>query len=88
MGFIHFLSIGVALITLINQFYIEGMSAPKYLSIEGWKECVESDPIETYEVYCLPKVKKQNCSKNAWKQLKVSKNILNIINLIFINLFK
>lgn len=42
---------------------------PKYLSIEGFKKCIDLKVKDTYSVVCLPSTKPQKCSNKAWQEL-------------------
>lgn len=46
------------------------LPAPQYLSIEGFKHCLKTRAVDTYEQWCMPKAKPRACKAAAWKALK------------------
>ena len=46
---------------------------PKYLSIEGHRECLSShisNPQDTFKSVCIPKIQPQACLGESWSKLK------------------
>ena len=46
---------------------------PKYLSIEGHRECLSShisNPQDTFKSVCIPKIQPQACLEESWSKLK------------------
>lgn len=45
------------------------MLPPKYLSIEGFKDCLSTQTEGSAQYYCMPSEKPANCSTKAWEEL-------------------
>ena len=46
---------------------------PKYLSIEGHRECLSShfsNPQDTFKSVCIPKIQPKACLEDSWSKLK------------------
>ena len=46
---------------------------PRYLSVEGYRECLSSHtstPQDTFKSVCIPKNQPQGCLKESWTKLK------------------
>lgn len=42
---------------------------PAYLSVKGFKNCLGTKNMGTWQSYCLPETKPQSCDNDAWSQL-------------------
>ena len=42
---------------------------PKYLSIDGFKNCLNTQTKGTASFYCMPENKPEQCSDKAWDEL-------------------
>ncbi|MCF6764870.1 hypothetical protein L3V82_03720 [Thiotrichales bacterium 19S3-7] len=42
---------------------------PNYLSVDGFKDCLGTKSMGTWQSYCLPNKKPQNCLETSWNQL-------------------
>jgi hypothetical protein len=42
---------------------------PKYLSIKGFKSCLDTKTVANAEFYCMPSDQPKNCSDQAWEKL-------------------
>ena len=47
-------------------------STPEYLSVEGWKNCLQLTWSEdkSFTSYCMPASRGQSCDSNAWQLLE------------------
>ena len=43
---------------------------PGYLSIPGYKKCLNVEKSRGWGGYCMPKSKNDNCEKDSWKKLQ------------------
>ena len=46
-----------------------GMPTPKYLSIEGHKDCMGTKEVGSATFLCLHPIQPKKCKDEAWKQL-------------------
>merc|ERR1711936_665703 len=49
-----------------------GGEPPKFMSVEGWKDCMESKDMGSWDAWCLPaqKPKSNKCLEKSWKELQ------------------
>jgi hypothetical protein len=45
------------------------LKPPLYLSVNGWKDCVEEKSMGTWNAVCLPSDKPEACSTDSWNKL-------------------
>ncbi|MDP3478333.1 MAG: hypothetical protein Q8R88_01085 [Desulfoprunum sp.] len=43
---------------------------PKYLEVKEFQQCLSTQKIDTYEVWCMPAKKILSCPATSWKELK------------------
>jgi hypothetical protein len=43
---------------------------PSYLGIHGFKNCLSTKNMGSWQSYCIPNAKPQNCEQNSWNSLK------------------
>ena len=43
---------------------------PKYLGVKDFKQCLATQPIDTYRVWCMPEQKPEACPAASWNELK------------------
>jgi len=43
---------------------------PGYLSIPGYKKCLNVENSRGWDGYCMPKSKNDDCEKDSWKKLQ------------------
>lgn len=43
---------------------------PEYLSIPGYKKCLNVENSRGWDGYCMPKSKNDDCEKDSWKKLQ------------------
>ena len=43
---------------------------PGYLSIPGFKKCLNVEKYRGWEGYCMPQKKNDDCDKDSWKKLQ------------------
>ena len=48
---------------------VSAHGAPKYLSVEGFRDCTAENKQETFTSLCMPTVKPEACSDASWAQL-------------------
>ena len=53
---------------------------PKYLGIKDFKQCLATQPIDTYRVWCMPEQKPEACPATSWKELQALDGRDRIIN--------
>ena len=53
---------------------------PKYLGIKDFKQCLATQPIDTYRVWCMPEQKPEACPAASWKELQALDGRDRIIN--------
>jgi hypothetical protein len=46
---------------------------PGYLSIPGYKKCLNVVNLRGWDGYCMPKTKNDKCEKDSWKKLQEMK---------------
>ena len=46
-----------------------GLGAPSYLSIDGFKDCLDENTEEGYTSLCLPKEKPVACIEDSWLKI-------------------
>jgi hypothetical protein len=46
---------------------------PSYLGIHGFKNCLSTKNMGSWQSYCIPNAKPQNCEQNSWESLKKEK---------------
>ena len=46
-----------------------GLGAPSYLSIDGFKDCLDEETKEGYTSLCLPKEKPVACNEDSWLEI-------------------
>merc|ERR1711910_94190 len=49
-----------------------GGEPPKFMSVEGWKDCMEPKDMGSWDAWCLPaqKPKSNKCLEKSWKELQ------------------
>ena len=47
-----------------------GDPPPKYLSIEGHKDCMGTKDMGTWQAHCVHQLQPQKCKDDAWEQLQ------------------
>ena len=53
---------------------------PKYLGVKDFKQCLATQPIDTYRVWCMPEQKPEACPAASWKELQALDGRDRIIN--------
>ena len=48
---------------------LAGMTPPAYLSVNQWKDCVDSKDMGGWNAWCKPVDKPENCPADSWDQL-------------------
>jgi flagellar motility protein MotE (MotC chaperone) len=61
--------LSVAEPTAIDSLIGKNMSTPTYLSVDGWEKCVGVEPVGTFTIYCIPKIKPSACIEKSWGSL-------------------
>lgn len=46
------------------------VTPPKYLSVRDFRQCLASEPHDSYRTWCLPAQQPQQCSDDSWQQLQ------------------
>lgn len=55
--------------TLFIEANATAVLPPKYLSVEGFQQCLATKNMGTWAAWCLPHAKPKGCSLNSWRQL-------------------
>ena len=53
---------------------------PKYLGVKDFKQCLATQPIDTYRVWCMPEQKPEACPAASWMELQALDGRDRIIN--------
>ena len=47
----------------------KGGLPPDYLSVKGFKDCLDTQDMGGWTAYCLPNSKPENCANDSWSRL-------------------
>ena len=78
--FTHKTAICIAVLLSATTFHASAALPPKYLGVKDFKQCLATQPIDTYRVWCMPKQKPEACPATSWNELKALDGRDRIIN--------
>jgi hypothetical protein len=58
-----------ALILVLITTSALALLPPKYLSVKDFKQCLATKNMGTWEAWCLPKTKPDDCPDDSWQEL-------------------
>ncbi|MCF6776306.1 hypothetical protein L3V83_06930 [Thiotrichales bacterium 19X7-9] len=68
----HKLKFTVFTVLAISLYYSNNAFAvmpPEYLSVDGFQSCLSTKNMGTWQSYCIPETKPENCSQSSWDKL-------------------
>jgi len=78
--FTHKTAICIAVLLSATTFHASAALPPKYLGVKDFKQCLATQPIDTYRVWCMPEQKPEACPAASWNELKALDGRDRIIN--------
>ena len=78
--FTHKTAMCITVLLTATAFHASAALPPKYLGVKDFKQCLATQPIDTYRVWCMPEQQPENCPTASWQELKVLDGRDRIIN--------
>ncbi len=78
--FTHKTAMFITVLLSATTFHASAALSPKYLGVKDFKQCLATQPIDTYRVWCMPEQKPEACPAASWKELQALDGRDRIIN--------